>query len=59
MPLSIIIPSYNEEVVTAETHWRLIGVLQKTGLDYEIIFLLTTVVKTVAGFLILNPNSYA
>jgi dolichol-phosphate mannosyltransferase len=39
MQLSIIIPCYNEEAVIAETHRRLTGVLQKTGLIYELIFI--------------------
>jgi hypothetical protein len=58
MLLSVIISCYNEEVVSAETHRRLTGVLQKQVLIMEL-SLLTTTVKTAVGFLILNPKSYA
>ena len=35
---SIIIPVYNEELVVAESHRRLKAVMDKTGEDYELLF---------------------
>ncbi len=39
MLLSVIIPCYNEELVIAETHKRLTGVMKSLHHDYELIFI--------------------
>jgi glycosyltransferase involved in cell wall biosynthesis len=36
--ISIVVPCYNEEAVIRQTHARLVGVLEKAGLPFEIIF---------------------
>jgi polyisoprenyl-phosphate glycosyltransferase len=36
--VSIVVPCYNEEAVIRQTHGRLIGVLEKSGLPFEIIY---------------------
>lgn len=36
--LSVVIPCHNEEAVIATTHRRLVGVLESTGLDFEVVY---------------------
>jgi dolichol-phosphate mannosyltransferase len=36
--LSVVIPCHNEEAVIATTHRRLVGVLEATGLEFELVY---------------------
>jgi hypothetical protein len=36
--VSVVIPCHNEEAVIATTHRRLVGVLESTGLDFELVY---------------------
>lgn len=36
--VSIVVPCFNEEAVVRQTHGRLVGVLEKAGLPFEIIY---------------------
>src|SRR5687768_9172251 len=36
--ISIVVPCYNEEAVIRQTHTRLVGVLEKAGLPFEIVY---------------------
>ncbi len=37
--ISIVVPCFNEEAVIRQTHSRLVGVLEKAGLPFEIIYI--------------------
>lgn len=39
MLLSVIVPCYNEELVIQETYKRLLEVMHKTDMDYELVFI--------------------